>query len=451
MLPLTRSRNRSRFFGIPFSPSSLFAAGEQGAWYDPSDYSTLFQDSAGTTPVTAVEQFVGLMLDKSGRGNHAFQTTSAKRPKLAARYNLLTYSEDMGNAAWSGTTTVTTNTTTAPNGTATADTITAATTGSQRYLRRSPAGLIANTAFTYAVYIKKNTTDWVALRFWDTNPGTAAWFNVGSGTLGTVQSGCTASIIDAGNGWYRCSITRTIGGSIAFNECDVMLSSADNSNNATAGDSVFVWGADLRPASQATGLIGPTYQRVAAATVYDTAGFLPYLAFDGLSWSMSAGDVIDLGTNDLTGFVGVQQNGVTGTYYAKSVAATAAGRYAFFRDTSTLTGFYSNGAGDQNATVSDSNAANRVLSQLLFRSAGANTVRQNGAQVAAATPFTPESTNYNTTYRFLIGAYNNNTDTGEISFLNGNLYSVIVVLAQLSASQISATESWVAGKTGVSI
>ena len=47
-----------------FSPLSLFQAGEQGAWYDPSDLSTLFQDSAGTTPVTAVEQPVGLMLDK---------------------------------------------------------------------------------------------------------------------------------------------------------------------------------------------------------------------------------------------------------------------------------------------------------------------------------------------------------------------------------------------------
>lgn len=47
-----------------FNPASLFANGEQGAWYDPSDLSTLFQDSAGTTPVTAVEQPVGLMLDK---------------------------------------------------------------------------------------------------------------------------------------------------------------------------------------------------------------------------------------------------------------------------------------------------------------------------------------------------------------------------------------------------
>lgn len=52
--------------GAPvWSPAALFAAGEKGAWYDPSDLSTMFQDSAGTTPVTAVEQPVGLVLDKS--------------------------------------------------------------------------------------------------------------------------------------------------------------------------------------------------------------------------------------------------------------------------------------------------------------------------------------------------------------------------------------------------
>jgi hypothetical protein len=43
----------------------LFANGEQGFWYDPNDLSTMFQDSAGTVPVTAVGQPVGLMLDKS--------------------------------------------------------------------------------------------------------------------------------------------------------------------------------------------------------------------------------------------------------------------------------------------------------------------------------------------------------------------------------------------------
>lgn len=55
-----------------FNPSaSLFAAGEKGAWFDASDLSTMFQNVAGTTPVTAVGQFVGKWLDKSGNGNHA--------------------------------------------------------------------------------------------------------------------------------------------------------------------------------------------------------------------------------------------------------------------------------------------------------------------------------------------------------------------------------------------
>lgn len=51
--------------GGGFSPLSLFSSGEQGAWYDPSDLSTMFQDAEGTTPVTAVGQPVGLILDKS--------------------------------------------------------------------------------------------------------------------------------------------------------------------------------------------------------------------------------------------------------------------------------------------------------------------------------------------------------------------------------------------------
>jgi len=44
---------------------SIFATGEQGFAYDPNDLSTLYQDAAGTIPVTAAEQPVGLMLDKS--------------------------------------------------------------------------------------------------------------------------------------------------------------------------------------------------------------------------------------------------------------------------------------------------------------------------------------------------------------------------------------------------
>ena len=67
------------FSGV-FTPADLFTGSETGAWYGPSDLSTLFQDSAGTTPVTTAGQPVGLMLDKSGNANHATQATVAARP-----------------------------------------------------------------------------------------------------------------------------------------------------------------------------------------------------------------------------------------------------------------------------------------------------------------------------------------------------------------------------------
>lgn len=64
----------------PFEPSDLFIEGKQGVWYDPSDMSTLFQDVAGTIPVTKDGDPVALMRDKSGNNNHAMQTVSAARP-----------------------------------------------------------------------------------------------------------------------------------------------------------------------------------------------------------------------------------------------------------------------------------------------------------------------------------------------------------------------------------
>jgi len=63
-----------------FVVTELFAASEKGLWYDINDITTLFQDSAGTIPVTTVGQPVGKVLDKSGNGIHATQATSANRP-----------------------------------------------------------------------------------------------------------------------------------------------------------------------------------------------------------------------------------------------------------------------------------------------------------------------------------------------------------------------------------
>ena len=76
---------------VPFSqyagsvvpiPRTLFMSGEKGFWADPSDTSTLFQNSDGTTPVTANGDPIGLVLDKTGNNYDLKQSVSASRPKL---------------------------------------------------------------------------------------------------------------------------------------------------------------------------------------------------------------------------------------------------------------------------------------------------------------------------------------------------------------------------------
>jgi hypothetical protein len=61
--------------------ASLFAGGQQGAWFDPSTLGTLFQkpEDGVEAPVDAAGQSVSRMADRSGRDNHATQETASKR------------------------------------------------------------------------------------------------------------------------------------------------------------------------------------------------------------------------------------------------------------------------------------------------------------------------------------------------------------------------------------
>ena len=63
-------------------PSALFTGGAPGAWYDPSVFSSVWQDVAGTVPAT-IGQPVARLDDLSGHANHALQSLTAARPVLS--------------------------------------------------------------------------------------------------------------------------------------------------------------------------------------------------------------------------------------------------------------------------------------------------------------------------------------------------------------------------------
>lgn len=161
------------FGTTPFNPSQLFSAGEQGVWYDPTDFSTLFQDSAGSTPVTAVEQSVGLILDKSGRSNNGIQTTSGNRPVLSARYNLLVGTDTL---ATQSVTTVASGYTLSFSG---AGTVTLSGTATGTYSAGTNA--ITATAGTLTLTVSGSVTN-ADLRFSNDGVGLPAYQRVTSST-----------------------------------------------------------------------------------------------------------------------------------------------------------------------------------------------------------------------------------------------------------------------------
>lgn len=81
MILIPQYRTARKTAAPPWTPAELFASSEEGFWLDPSDLSTLWQDTAGTTPA-AVGDPVGRVDDKSGNGHNAIQGTSGKRPIL---------------------------------------------------------------------------------------------------------------------------------------------------------------------------------------------------------------------------------------------------------------------------------------------------------------------------------------------------------------------------------
>lgn len=177
-----------------------------------------------------------------------------------ARTNLCVRSSEFDNAAWvKVSATVTANAVASPDGTAIADKLVEAAANAQHYILQSIT--TTATSHTFSVYAKAAERTWIFLQ-WD-NPACGRYFNLATGAMGSATgAGGTSTITDAGNGWYRCTLTFT--GVVATPAAYVMLSTGDGVTGylGDGASGAYIFGAQLEAGSSASSYI-PT----AAASV----------------------------------------------------------------------------------------------------------------------------------------------------------------------------------------
>jgi hypothetical protein len=172
-----------------------------------------------------------------------------------AEENLLTFSQEFDSVGWNkSNVTVSADTAAAPDGTTTADLIYPTTNGVNRGINRTDTTPYLTTAVAKTISIFAKASGMSFINLLDSfNGGQRTWFNVSTGTVGTTAANHTASIVDVGNGWYRCIVSVSVAWS-AGAQLGWSVSDADNSTTATANgtDGVLLWGAQLEQRSAVT-------------------------------------------------------------------------------------------------------------------------------------------------------------------------------------------------------
>ena len=188
--------------------------------------------------------------------------------------NLLLRSEEIGVSPWNlgGATTVTANSTVAPDGQTTADTVNTIAAGID--VTSGSATITASATVTASIYVKTGgTVPFVRVQIWDNSAnGFRVWVNNSTGAVGTLAAigtgtVATASSTPVGGGWFRIALTGTCGTStspvIAMAGAD-----ADGSFARTAGQTYIVWGAQLEQ-STTVGEYIPTTSTINSAPRFD--------------------------------------------------------------------------------------------------------------------------------------------------------------------------------------
>ena len=341
--------------------------------------------------VTVSGLAANILWSESGLSGSLFSAVNISSTTLTGYFFATTATPVFGIASFAGAGTTTVSSLsvneviggliTAPNGAPTADTMVASAGVGvlPRIGDTSNPVLIAGVSYNASMYVKAGT--YTFFQIYLNNQG-GEWANftlTGAGTA-TANGACTASIVAAGDGWYRVSMTYTAGGTDRrpfFAMAASGTATRAQSWNPAGTETLLIWGAQLEPVTYQT-VPGPYVATTSAAYYgprfdYNPVTLAPLgllieeartnLALRSQEFDVSA--VWGVGTNTVTANTTASPDGTTN---ADTLTATATGTGAFVRQVNavaattayTTTCFFKKGTADfANITVFDGTDGNR--------------------------------------------------------------------------------------------
>ena len=229
-----------------------------------------------------------------------------------------------------GSMTATANSTSSPDGTSNATKIATGDTLNNGHIWYTTFSGAVNTVYTGSAYLKAGEYTRAQVSF--ANSGFAsttrgALFDLSNGTIVATAASTTATITNAGNGWYRCTVTTTSdadGGAYVFDTSPKPASVTTIGalyTPASVGLGVFLYGAQVEAGAFATSVI-PTV----ASTVTRTVDVAVMTGANFSSWyNQSEGTIVAQFVATTTGVTSTGGNDFPFLYDIDSAAVTNSG------------------------------------------------------------------------------------------------------------------------------
>jgi hypothetical protein len=338
------------------------------------------------------------------------------------RTNLLTYSDDLSNAAWTkSNSSIDSNVIVAPDGTLTGDRLIENTSLAEHFASQNFT-FVSGTSYSWSVFVKPAGRTLVHLRAGNTTTfPPRAIFDVSAGTVTSNPSG-TATIQNVGNGWYRCTISGAAGAS-SFTSIRIQLVSTGTTDSYTGDDysGVFLWGAQLEAGAFPTSYIPTTTAQVtrsADAASMTGANFSSWYRAD--EGTLYAESIFSEVTTAQASVCGIELNSTNRIQIGKRAGGGSATDYKSF----VLVGNVAQVALTQ---------TNAIVSGTAIKSATSFAVNDFAMSVSANAVQTDDSGILAEFNRLNIGSSNNN-----VNIINGTIKKIAYYPKRIANAELQA-------------